>query len=83
MWFPEHLCSFYLGTGRPPQYQQQVAQKFIEADTHHADTIMLPRLIHGVCYSMPPAHIPVVLKSWKKNNAANYAIAMNRVELEW
>ncbi|WP_329502687.1 hypothetical protein [Klebsiella aerogenes] len=72
--FPEHLLSFYLGTGRPPQYQQQIAQKFIDADIHHADHIMLPRLIHGVCYSVPPTHIPVVLKRWKNNKAADYAV---------
>ncbi|WP_234262270.1 hypothetical protein [Klebsiella aerogenes] len=72
--FPEHLLSFYLGTGRPPQYQQQIAQKLIDADKHHADHITLPRLIHGVCYSVPPAHLPVVLKRWESNKAADYAV---------
>ncbi|MDY3572325.1 hypothetical protein RCJ88_21380 [Enterobacter hormaechei] len=72
--FPEHLLSFYLGTGRPPQYQRQIAQKLIDADKHHADHITLPRLIHGVCYSVPPAHLPAVLKRWESSKAADYAV---------
>lgn len=72
--FPEHLCSFYLGTGRPPQYQQQIAQKLIDADKHHADYITMPRLIHGVCYSVPQAHLANVLKRWESHKAADYAV---------
>ncbi|MDH0199263.1 hypothetical protein N7383_26980, partial [Enterobacter cloacae] len=29
--FPDALCSFYLGTGRPPQYQMQIAERLIVA----------------------------------------------------
>ncbi|MDU1609372.1 MAG: hypothetical protein E6853_08150, partial [Enterobacter sp.] len=49
--FPDSLVSFYLGTGRPPQYQMQVAERLIVADKTRSDFITLPRLIHGVCYS--------------------------------
>lgn len=72
--FPDSLVSFYLGTGRPPQYQPKVAEKLIAADKEHADYITLPRLIHGVCYSVPPAHLDNVLKRWESHKAADYAV---------
>ncbi len=43
--FPDSLVSFYLGTGRPPQYQMQIAERLIVADKTQADYITLPRLI--------------------------------------
>lgn len=72
--FPDSLISFYLGTGRPPQYQTAIAEQLIEADKVHGDYIRLPRLIHGVCYSVPSAHISNVLNRWKANKAADYAV---------
>ena len=51
--FPESLVSFYLGTGRPPQYQMQIAERLIVADKTQADYITLPRLIHGVVIAYP------------------------------
>ncbi|MBD4639416.1 hypothetical protein GUG46_19975, partial [Xanthomonas citri pv. citri] len=39
--FPDNLCSFYLGTGRPPQYQMQIAERLIVADKTRADYITL------------------------------------------
>ncbi|SUI81208.1 Uncharacterised protein [Serratia quinivorans] len=71
---PEQLVSFYLGTGRPPQYQLQIAQKLIDADKHHADHILLPRLLHGVCYSVPPACLQAMPGRWEKHKAADYAV---------
>lgn len=62
--FPDDLCSFYLGTGRPPQYQMQIAERLIVADKTRADYITLSRLIHGVCYSVPPEHVQRVLSRW-------------------
>ncbi|WP_230492911.1 hypothetical protein [Martelella alba] len=72
--FPDSLCSFYLGTGRPPQYQMQIAERLIAADKARADYITLPRLIHGVCYSVPPQHLDRVLSRWNTTKAADYAI---------
>ncbi|MEZ2603157.1 hypothetical protein [Kluyvera intermedia] len=72
--FPDSLVSFYLGTGRPPQYQVKIAEKLIAADKIHADHITLPRLIHGVCYSVPPEHLANVLKRWESHKAADYAV---------
>ncbi|MEN4395955.1 hypothetical protein VI119_25035, partial [Enterobacter cloacae subsp. cloacae] len=43
--FPCHMLSFYLGTGRPPQYQMQIAERLIVADKTRADYITLSRLI--------------------------------------
>ncbi|UJB74773.1 hypothetical protein HRV88_07045 [Citrobacter portucalensis] len=72
--FPETLVSFYLGTGRPPQYQMQIAERLIVADKTRADFIMLPRLIHGVCYSVPHQHIERVLSRWDSGKPADYAV---------
>ncbi|PWS08540.1 hypothetical protein [Enterobacter sp. HPCN14] len=72
--FPDSLISFYLGTGRPPQYQMQIAERLIGADKARADFITLPRLIHGVCYSVPPQHINRVLSRWDNSKAADYAV---------
>ncbi|ENH9680425.1 hypothetical protein [Enterobacter roggenkampii] len=71
---PESLVSFYLGTGRPPQYQMQIAERLIVADKTQADYITLPRLIHGVCYSVPPQHIERVLSRWDSSKPADYAV---------
>lgn len=72
--FPDTLLSFYLGTGRPPQYQMQIAERLIVADKTRADFITLPRLIHGVCYSVPPQHIERVLSRWNSSKPADYAV---------
>ncbi|HED1620095.1 TPA: hypothetical protein R4T04_001680 [Enterobacter asburiae] len=72
--FPDCLVSFYLGTGRPPQYQMQIAERLILADKTNADFITLPRLIHGVCYSLPPQHINRVLAQWDIRKPADYAV---------
>lgn len=72
--YPDALCSFYLGTGRPPQYQLEIASKLIAADKTRSDFITMPRLIHGVCYSVPPKHIPKVLERWNYGKAADYAV---------
>lgn len=72
--FPDSLVSFYLGTGRPPQYQMQVAERLIVADRIQAHHITLPRLIHGVCYSVPPQRINRVLSRWDSSKPADYAV---------
>lgn len=51
--FPDDMLSFYLGTGRPPQYQKEIAGMLVEADRVNADYLVLRKLIHGVCYSPP------------------------------
>lgn len=72
--FPDDLLSFYLGTGRPPQYQAQIAERLIAADRTRADFITLPQLIHGVCYSVPPQHLPKVLARWDSSKPADFAL---------
>ena len=72
--FPDDMLSFYLGTGRPPQYQMQIAERLIVADKTRADYITLPRLIHGVCYSVPPEHVHRVLSRWDNSKPADYAV---------
>ncbi len=72
--FPDDMLSFYLGTGRPPQYQMQIAERLTVADKTRADYITLSRLIHGVCYSVPPEHVHRVLSRWDKSKPADYAV---------
>lgn len=72
--FPDDMLSFYLGTGRPPQYQMQIAERLIVADKTPAEYITLPRLIHGVCYSVPPQSINRVLSQWDRSKPADYAV---------
>ncbi|MDH0055739.1 hypothetical protein [Pantoea ananatis] len=72
--FPDDLLSFYLGTGRPPQYQQEVATKLIDSDQRQTDYITMSRLIHGVCYSIPQHRITDVLTRWDSAKPADYAV---------
>ncbi|EOC0004053.1 hypothetical protein ACI5CP_000429 [Cronobacter turicensis] len=72
--FPDSLLSFYLGTGRPPQYQLEIATKLIAADRERSDHITMQRLVHAVCYSVPPKLIPKVLARWDASKPADYAI---------
>lgn len=71
---PDDLLSFYLGTGRPPQYQMQIAERLIIADKARYEFISFPRLIHGVCYSVPPHRISRVLSRWDNSKPADYAV---------
>ena len=72
--FPDDMLSFYLGTGRPPQYQKGIADWLIVADKSRADFITLQRLIHGVCYSIPPQSVSRVLSQWDRSKPADYAV---------
>lgn len=72
--FPDSLISFYLGTGRPPQYQQQIAASLIDADKRRGDYITMDRLIHGVCYSPPVSGLGRILQNWNRTKAADYAV---------
>jgi len=73
--FPEDMVSFYLGTGRPPQYQLEIATKLIDADKRQADYITINRLIHGVCYSVPAHKLQQVLSRWNCGSPADYAVS--------
>ncbi|ELY4787531.1 hypothetical protein SM105_000906 [Cronobacter sakazakii] len=72
--FPDEIISFYLGTGRPPQYQQQIAESLIAADKCRADYITLNRLVHGVCYALPASGINRILMNWSQRKPADYAL---------
>ena len=72
--FPDELVSFYLGTGRPPQYQLEIATKLIDADKRQTDYITMNRLIHGVCYSVPASKLERVLTRWNHGSPADYAV---------
>lgn len=57
--WPNELISFYLGTGRPPEWQAWLDSAVKRGgDQKH---IVLPTLIHGVCYTIPPRHIHRVI----------------------
>ncbi|WP_206099485.1 hypothetical protein [Pantoea dispersa] len=72
--FPDDLLSFYLGTGRPPQYQKEIAGMLVEADRVSGDHLILSKLIHGVCYSPPPGRVKHMLRRWNRTLAADYAV---------
>ncbi|QIK14419.1 hypothetical protein G7090_13985 [Leclercia sp. 29361] len=72
--FPDDMLSFYLGTGRPPQYQKEIAGMLVDADRLCGDHIVMSKLIHGVCYSPPPGRLASMLNSWNKTLAADYAV---------
>ncbi|WP_270304553.1 hypothetical protein [Enterobacter cloacae] len=72
--FPDDMLSFYLGTGRPPQYQKEIAGMLVEADRVNADYLVLSKLIHGVCYSPPRGRLERMLNAWNKTMAADYAV---------
>jgi len=73
--FPNNIISFYLGTGRPPQKQLDIAMRLIDTDKTHKDYISLPKLIHGVCYTIPKQFIPSILLNWDVRKGADYAIS--------
>jgi hypothetical protein len=54
----------------------QIAERLIVADKTRADFITLPRLIHGVCYSVPPQQFSRVLSRWESSKPADYACVM-------
>ncbi|RTX93698.1 hypothetical protein EKS39_19725 [Enterobacter roggenkampii] len=72
--FPDDMLSFYLGTGRPPQYQKEIAGMLVDADRVCGDHIVLSKLIHGVCYSPPHGRLARMLNAWNKTLAADYAV---------
>lgn len=72
--FPDDMLSFYLGTGRPPQYQKEIAGMLVDADRVCGDHIVMSKLIHGVCYSPPPGRLASMLGAWNKTLAADYAV---------
>ncbi|WP_373566539.1 MULTISPECIES: hypothetical protein [Enterobacter cloacae complex] len=72
--FPDDMLSFYLGTGRPPQYQKEIAGMLVDADRVCGDHIVLSKLIHGVCYSPPQGRLARMLNAWNKTLAADYAV---------
>lgn len=72
--FPDDMLSFYLGTGRPPQYQKEIAGMLVDADRACGDHIVMSKLIHGVCYSPPPGRLARMLGAWNKTLAADYAV---------
>ena len=72
--FPDDMLSFYLGTGRPPQYHKEIAGMLVESDRVSADYLVLSKLIHGVCYSPPQGRMARMLNAWNKTLAADYAV---------
>lgn len=59
--WPDDLVSLYLGTSRPVDFQADIAERLAQADRAGQGFIKLRTLIHGVCYSIPPAGVPRVL----------------------
>lgn len=69
--FPDDMISFYLGTGRPPQWQSWVDNAIATAGAR--DNIVMPLLIHGVCYTLPTAKVPDVIRRMRPG-PADYSV---------
>lgn len=72
-WLSRHsddLISFYLGTGHPRQWMTRVDAQW----DNHSDIVLLPQLIHGVAYSIPPAMVSRVVANIDTTRPADYAI---------
>lgn len=77
--YPDDLVSLYLGTGRPVDYQPIIAARLALADSTGAAHIKLRTLVHGVCYSIPPAGLPRVLaRVWGNQPDFGIGDAWNR-----
>ncbi len=79
--FPKHLVSLYLGSGRPPQYQDVVTQNIASAQSAGRDWIeltptkKLPRtLLHGVGYMADASVFDSLLKFLPPQGDADAAI---------
>lgn len=72
--YPEQFVSFYLGTSRPPQYQEIVTHSILNAKRLGREAIRLNQLIHGVCYSPAPGSIEKILKGIDNRKPADFAI---------
>lgn len=70
-WIKQHpydLTSFYLGTGKPPQYQAAIIQALALAPEY----ITLPTLVHAVAYVLPCEKISSLPLSTRK--VADYGL---------
>lgn len=70
---PDALISGYLGRSRPPQWQSRIRAEIESAERDGRRHVELPALLHGVCYSIPPAQIERVLSRLSRPEA-DYAI---------
>lgn len=57
----DDMLSFYLGTGRPRQFQRMIEERINSSTKDDQADIWLPTLIHGVCYSLPTWSVNGVL----------------------
>lgn len=68
--YPDDLVSLYLGTGRPPQYQQRIASALAD----DPEKVTLPTLIHAVAYSIPTPMVATVVQNLRTDLPIDYAI---------
>lgn len=66
---PGILVSGYLGRLRPPQYQAEIKTRLGHPAARRDGVIMLPQLIHGVCYSVPVGDVARVVRSMRPGPA--------------
>lgn len=67
---PNAIVSFYLGTGRPPQYQHAIRRFYHDG----GDWLMLDKLIHGVAYYVPHKMLGKIVTNWNDKLPADYAV---------
>ena len=70
--YPSELISFYLGTGRPKGWQDWITDAISKgAMVSESDNwIMMPTLIHGVCYTFPASRAQDLCDVLKRLNGS-------------
>lgn len=58
---PDDMLSFYLGTSRPVEFQRIVDNRITLAESFGDTAIRIPKLLHAVCYSIPPKYLHAVV----------------------
>ena len=70
---PDGILSLYLGTSRPRTWQIKV-DGLLQRNPS-AETITLPKLIHGVCYTMPKIMFTEVAAMMNTKRPADFAVS--------
>lgn len=78
--YPDKMVSFYLGTSRPANWQLQVDNELAKYPA--AEVVRLPKLIHGVCYTMPEAMYSRVSIDMNTKRPADFAVSESFINPE-
>lgn len=72
--FSTKIISFYLGKGRPPQYQHFIKKSINNSIKSRLDYIEIDNLIHGVGYYLPSSLTKQIQANWNYSMPADFAV---------